>query len=174
MNPTCTHDWQPIVGWYARYRCSVCGVIGYKPGAVHPKHARSMAITPYRCEAKSGGKRCEGHAVHNWRGKNFRCAAHRYPGRTAEARKELAAGWRAPSGTDRESTATDSASTATDPASVATDSASIRTDSGSIATDSESTGTDSGSMATDSESTATDSASTGTDSASIATDSGSV
>ena len=85
------HDWQPISGWYARYRCSICRVIGRKPGAIHPQRGRSAAIEPYRCEAKSRGERCMEPAVHAWRGKNLRCAAHRHPGRTAGARKELCA-----------------------------------------------------------------------------------
>ena len=87
----CAHDWQPIAGWYARYRCAVCRAVGYKPGAVHPQHARNMAIVPYRCEATCGGKRCGQPAVDSRRGKHFRCAAHVRPGRTAEARKALAA-----------------------------------------------------------------------------------
>ena len=87
----CAHDWQPIPGWYARYRCSICHVIGYKPGAVHPQHARRIAIVPYRCEAQCGGARCKEPAVHNGYRKKFRCAAHVRPGRTAKAREELAA-----------------------------------------------------------------------------------
>lgn len=87
----CVHDWQPIMGWYARYRCAICRVIGYKPGAVHTQHARSMAITPYRCEVRCGGKRCAGPAVHSWRGKKLRCAVHVHSGRTAKARDTLAA-----------------------------------------------------------------------------------
>jgi hypothetical protein len=30
----CNHDWQPISGWYARYRCSHCAVVGCKFGVV--------------------------------------------------------------------------------------------------------------------------------------------
>jgi hypothetical protein len=84
------HDWQPISGWYARYRCSICGVIGGKPGAIQPQRGRT-AIEPYRCEAKRGGERCTEPAVHAWRGRNLRCAAHRHPGRTAGARKQIGA-----------------------------------------------------------------------------------
>jgi hypothetical protein len=86
----CVHDWQPIMGWYARYRCAICHVIGHKPGAVHPQHARCTAITPYRCEVRCGGKRCAAPAVHSWRGKKLRCAAHVHSGRTAKARDRLA------------------------------------------------------------------------------------
>ena len=66
----CAHDWQPIPGWYARYRCS---------------------IVPYRCEARPGGERCAEPAVRATRGKRFRCAGHCACARTAEARKALAA-----------------------------------------------------------------------------------
>jgi hypothetical protein len=24
----CNHDWQPIPNWFARYRCSICRVVG--------------------------------------------------------------------------------------------------------------------------------------------------
>jgi len=85
----CEHDWQPIEGWYARYRCARCRVIGYKPGAVHRQHARCMEITPYRCELRRGGERCAEPAVRSWRGKKFRCAGHCGAGRTAEARTAL-------------------------------------------------------------------------------------
>jgi hypothetical protein len=83
------HDWQPIAGWYARYRCSICRVIGYKPCAVHPQHCRRTAIEPYRCEATRDGKRCNAPAVHTWHGTRFRCAEHLHRGRTAGARKKL-------------------------------------------------------------------------------------
>jgi hypothetical protein len=87
----CAHDWQPIAGWYARYRCAICRAVGYKAGAVHPQHARSMAIVPYRCEATCAGRRCGEAAVHGRNGKRFRCAAHVNGGRTTGARKALAA-----------------------------------------------------------------------------------
>jgi hypothetical protein len=87
----CEHDWQPIQGWFARYRCGRCRVIGYKPGAVRPQNARCMEIMPYRCEARRDGQRCAEPAVHSWRGKKFRCAAHLRQGRTGKARETLAA-----------------------------------------------------------------------------------
>jgi len=91
QRPMCEHDWQPIQGWYARYRCGQCRIIGYKPGAVRPQNARCMEITPYRCEVRRDGQRCAEPAVHSWCGKKFRCAAHARPGRTAKARETLAA-----------------------------------------------------------------------------------
>ena len=93
---THVHDWQPIPGWYARYRCASCGVIGCKFGLVNPhmRH-RGTGIEPYRCEARPGGEKCGEPAVHAWKGKHFKCAAHRYPGRAAQAREQLAAGQQA-------------------------------------------------------------------------------
>lgn len=87
----CAHDWQPISGWYARYRCSSCHVIGCKLGVVDPRRGRGAEIEPYRCEVRRGGERCSEPAVYARRGKGFRCAAHRRPGPTARARSELAA-----------------------------------------------------------------------------------
>jgi len=84
------HDWQPIAGWYARYRCSICQVIGCKFGIVVARYRqRSTAIQPYRCEARVAGHRCNEPAVHGWYGKKFRCAAHHHPGRATVARKKL-------------------------------------------------------------------------------------
>lgn len=77
----CTHDWQPIPTWYARYRCSLCRAIGCKHGAVCPtKYRRSLEITPYRCESKCGGEKCGKDAVHTLRGRSFRCAEHAHDG----------------------------------------------------------------------------------------------
>jgi hypothetical protein len=87
----CTHDWQPIPGWYARYRCSICHAVGAKFGVVQGKHCkRSMEIHPYRCGARCGGVKCERPAVHSVHGKKFRCAEHHRPVRAARARRELA------------------------------------------------------------------------------------
>jgi hypothetical protein len=89
---THVHDWQPIPGWYARYRCASCGVIGCKFGLVNPHlRGRGTEIEPYKCQARPGGQKCDQPAVHAWRGKGFKCAAHRYPGRAARARQQLAA-----------------------------------------------------------------------------------
>jgi hypothetical protein len=88
----CTHDWQPIPGWYGRYRCTHCSVFGCKFGVVVAPHGghRSNEIAPYRCEAQCAGAKCNEPAVHGERGKKFRCAAHQ-PGQAARARRELAA-----------------------------------------------------------------------------------
>jgi hypothetical protein len=89
----CTHDWQPIPGWYARYRCTHCSVLGCKFGVVVAPHGghRSNEIAPYRCQAQCCGAKCNEPAVHGEGGANkLRCAAHR-PGQAARARRELAA-----------------------------------------------------------------------------------
>jgi hypothetical protein len=87
----CNHDWQPIPNWYARYRCSICAVIGAKFGVVCARYGVcNMEIQPYRCGARSGGVKCENPAVHGWYGKSFRCAEHRHRARSARARQELA------------------------------------------------------------------------------------
>jgi len=105
----CTHDWQPIPNWYARYRCSLCQAIGCKFGVVVARHqTRSAAIAPYRCEARIGGERCNEPAVHSWNGKKYRCPAHRRPGHTTRARLTQS------TGVDPESTAIDARSTARD------------------------------------------------------------
>jgi hypothetical protein len=86
----CAHDWQPIDGWYARYRCTRCRVIGCKFGVVVAPHGghRSFEIRPYRCEAKCAGQKCNQPAVHGWRGKNFRCAAHPHGSRATRALRQ--------------------------------------------------------------------------------------
>jgi hypothetical protein len=87
----CNHDWQPIPNWYARYRCSICHVIGGKFGVICAKYGlRSMEIRPYRCGARTRGVRCENPAVHSFYGKSFRCAEHRRRARSTRARQELA------------------------------------------------------------------------------------
>lgn len=52
--PKC-HDWQPIPKWSGRYKCSVCGVVGYR-GIVTYDHDKApseqiagQAKTPRRC-----------------------------------------------------------------------------------------------------------------------------
>ena len=89
-DPACAHDWQPIDGWYARYRCTRCLAIGCKFGVVVGLHGghRSFEIQPYRCEAVRGGLRCNVPAVQSWRGKNFRCAEHRHGAHAARARRQ--------------------------------------------------------------------------------------
>jgi hypothetical protein len=90
----CAHDWQPIDGWYARYRCTVCHVLGCKFGVVVGPHGghRSFEIKPYRCEAVRGGVKCNAPAVHGWRGKKFRCAEHRHGAHAARARRQDSVG----------------------------------------------------------------------------------
>jgi len=85
-HPACAHDWQPIPNWYARYRCSICQVIGCKFGIVVVKYAtRSNEIRPYRCEVQCGGERCNAPAVFSSYGKKFRCTEHRHGARVAKA-----------------------------------------------------------------------------------------
>jgi hypothetical protein len=87
----CDHDWQPIPNWYARYRCSICRVIGGKFGVICAHHGvRNVAIQPYRCGASRGGVKCPKPAVHSDRGKSFRCAEHVRRERTPAARQQLA------------------------------------------------------------------------------------
>jgi hypothetical protein len=142
----CAHDWQPIPGWYARYRCSICRVIGCKFGVVNAHmRGRGTEIQPYRCEARCGGERCSEPAVHGWHGKHFRCAAHRHPGHhTAQARRELAATQHASTGVARASTAVHVASTGVDAASSAAHVASTRVDTASVEVDVASTAVDAG------------------------------
>ena len=98
----CAHDWQPISGWHARYRCAICQVIGRKLAALPGQRGRGTGIEPYRCEAKRGGARCKQLAVHAWHGKNLRCAEHRHAGRAGAARKELGGAGASEAGTPRE------------------------------------------------------------------------
>ena len=90
----CVHDWQPISGWPARYRCCICRVLGCKFRLVTGHRARSMEIEPHRCEAVRGGKRCSEPAVFARRGRHFRCAAHQVPGHAVRARHDVASGLR--------------------------------------------------------------------------------
>jgi len=73
----CVHDWQPIPGWFARYRCSICRVIGWKPRMVTLCRAHGTEIEPYRCEIVRDRRRCKAPAVFAKDGKHFRCEAHR-------------------------------------------------------------------------------------------------
>jgi hypothetical protein len=87
----CNHDWQPIPGWRARYRCSKCNVIGAKFGIVPGSRSHSLAIEPYRCGERCDGGRCSELAVEKVWGEKLRCAAHvPHASPTARARKELA------------------------------------------------------------------------------------
>lgn len=86
----CSHDWQPIPNWYARYRCSICHVVGVKLVAVAPREAgvRRTEIQPYRCGATSRGERCSAPAVQSGYGKKFRCAEHQHGAHAARARRQ--------------------------------------------------------------------------------------
>lgn len=84
--PKC-HDWQPIPRWSGRYKCSICGVIGYR-GMVTYDHdkapteqiagqaktpKRCVTIWPYLCKSKG----CKAGAVGF--GKYQFCRAHSAP-----------------------------------------------------------------------------------------------
>jgi hypothetical protein len=89
---TCNHDWQPIPNWYARYRCSICRVIGGKFGVICARYGvRGGEIRPYRCCARPRGAQCPNPAVHNDHGTNFRCTEHVRREHAASARKQIAA-----------------------------------------------------------------------------------
>jgi hypothetical protein len=90
----CSHDWQPIPNWYARYRCSTCHVIGVKLMAVAPREAgiRRTEIQPYRCGAQSRGQRCGAPAVYSGYGTKFRCAEHGHGAPAGRARRATQAG----------------------------------------------------------------------------------
>ena len=87
----CDHEWQPIPNWFARYRCSICRVVGGKFGVICAHYGvRNTEIQPYRCCAKVRGVKCANPAVYSDRGKNFRCAEHVRRERTPAARQQLA------------------------------------------------------------------------------------
>jgi hypothetical protein len=85
------HDWQPIDGWCARYRCKECRIVGYRPRVVtlgvEGGPFGRIAITPYVCGATRDGERCGGPA--EWKQKGtWRCGEHllNNNNRTAAAR----------------------------------------------------------------------------------------
>ena len=83
----CNHDSQPISGWYARYWCSKCGVVGCKFGVVIGYG--STASEPYRCATRRGGVRCTELAVVS-RNQEMRCKEHGASHRTNGARQKVA------------------------------------------------------------------------------------
>ena len=83
----CNHDWQPISGWYARYRCSHCSVVGCKFGVV--TGYGSMTVEPYRCATRRGGVRCTELAVMR-RNHEMRCKEHGAGRRATSARQKAA------------------------------------------------------------------------------------
>ena len=57
------HDWRPATGWYARYRCELFGVFGYKQPFIRTDEAgpapgafASDRVTPYLCSSNRGDK----------------------------------------------------------------------------------------------------------------------
>ena len=42
------HDWAPIHGWSARYKCSICYSVGYR-GVVVELEGKRHLILEYRC-----------------------------------------------------------------------------------------------------------------------------
>jgi hypothetical protein len=81
----CEHDWRPIPGWTARYRCAVCRVLGCKFGIV--RGTGGGAIEPYLCASRSGGAKCGAPAVTGDARALYRCARHPLP-RSARADEE--------------------------------------------------------------------------------------
>ncbi len=74
------HTWEPIVGWYARYRCMTCWMIGYKPKLVTIQSADipgmgSVEIKPYHCGVRVDGRYCGKGAIKRARGK-YLCREH--------------------------------------------------------------------------------------------------
>lgn len=50
------HEWEPIPGWYARYRCIGCLALGYKQKTV--TSFGSTEIVPYLCQAQADKLPC--------------------------------------------------------------------------------------------------------------------
>jgi hypothetical protein len=83
--PTHDHGWEPIQGWYGRYRCRLCGALGHRgtifiQGAgdldnapLYGSTARVAAIVPYRCQIQG----CTRSAVVIK--PRQRCALHAHP-----------------------------------------------------------------------------------------------
>ena len=85
---THAHDWRPHPTANARYRCTECGAIGYKPkprGDEHHRATDGSGVAPYSCDARVDGKPCgkpaTGHDAKDSPGgsRNFhwRCKEHR-------------------------------------------------------------------------------------------------
>lgn len=55
--PVKCHDWQPIPRWSGRYKCSVCGAVGYRgivtfdPDKPMEEQIAGQAKTPHRCRS---------------------------------------------------------------------------------------------------------------------------
>jgi hypothetical protein len=75
----CSHDWQPVEGWQARYQCTRCYVLGRKLRVltIHRQGGPigRPGVSPYRCRFKSHGVPCRARAVACFDG-TLRCAVH--------------------------------------------------------------------------------------------------
>jgi len=77
------HAWEPLLGWYGRYKCTECFVLGYRgtvliavseegaPIARHlltgPIRGKAQAILPYKCP------KCKGPTTTHHKGKSSLC-----------------------------------------------------------------------------------------------------
>jgi hypothetical protein len=90
---TCHHDRKPVPGWYARYRCALCGAFGYKQRFIRtdefgpgiPKSLGTDRITPYLGSHKPGGAPCRNVGVTK-EGGRWKCSEHRRARPTDRAR----------------------------------------------------------------------------------------
>ena len=90
---SCVHAWERLPKWTARYKCVVCGALGYRgivtvtppaelvpPGAALVRPAKYAQILPYRCNKSviRNGKKttCQAPAVVRKANTN-RCWGHR-------------------------------------------------------------------------------------------------
>jgi hypothetical protein len=92
--PPHEHRWQPIPNWYARYRCTICSVVGCKPrvvtALVDGGAYGSPHVTPYVCGATRGGVKCGNPAQAKKKGGVWRCREHLLTSATSSARSALA------------------------------------------------------------------------------------
>lgn len=72
---SCEHDWRPIEGYYARYRCTLCGSIGLKERLVTGH--RSETIRPYVCHYCGGWAVAKEPTKPGQRTAQWRCHLHR-------------------------------------------------------------------------------------------------
>lgn len=75
-----THEWQPILRWAGRYRCTTCGVIGHRATAadIECRGVTGEPIIPYLCAKRVNGEKCGRAAVSTKRDRSAnRCAEHR-------------------------------------------------------------------------------------------------
>ena len=76
------HDWHPVFGWSARYRCEDCKAFGYRrlvQKIYRDDRTKNAEIVPYKCHKK----KCKGWAVAHdvvdplWGKKKWCCKDHR-------------------------------------------------------------------------------------------------